>query len=63
MMIVRQRLPEMEWVVRRLMALILLTAGISKFFSGGGFFSYYADLFANEDLYINLPLFPVKRYL
>ena len=45
------------------MALILLTAGISKFFSGGGFKDYYSGIFANEALRINLPSFLVDGYL
>lgn len=50
-----KRLLTIELVARMLMALILLTAGTSKFFSGGGFAEYYAGQFGNEALRITLP--------
>lgn len=58
-----KKLIEVEMVGRILMALILLTAGISKFFSGGAFADYYAGQFANESLRIVLPGFLVSTYL
>ncbi|MAK60693.1 MAG: hypothetical protein CMK09_06915 [Ponticaulis sp.] len=45
------------------MALILLTAGTSKFFSGGGFADYYSGQFANEALRITLPGTLTQLYL
>jgi uncharacterized membrane protein YphA (DoxX/SURF4 family) len=54
---------QVEQAARWLMALILLTAGISKFFSAGGFKTYYASVFANPDLRINLPAFSYEIYL
>ena len=54
---------EVERVARAVMALTLLTAGISKFFSGGGFKTYYSSVFANPDLRINLPAFSYETYL
>ena len=62
-MISKNRLAEIETVARLLMALILITAGTSKFFSGGGFQDYYKGLFANPDLRINLPSFSFDIYL
>ena len=62
-MIERKKLAEVEQVARWLMALILLTAGISKFFSGGGFKTYYSGLFGNEDLRLNFPAFTYDTYL
>ena len=57
-----RRLKDAERVVRFTMILILLTAGTSKFFSGGGFFDYYAQLFQGE-LRIRLPAALVNAYL
>lgn len=62
-MIDKKRLSEIELVARGLMALILLTAGASKFFSGGGFQAYYGGLFSNAELRINLPSFLFETYL
>jgi uncharacterized membrane protein YphA (DoxX/SURF4 family) len=62
-MIDKSKLPHIEWIARGLMALILLTAGISKFFSNGGFKDYYAGLFANPDLRINIPPALIELYL
>ena len=62
-MIERKKLAEVEQMARWLMALILLTAGISKFFSGGGFKTYYSGLFGNEDLRLNFPAFTYDTYL
>ena len=62
-MIERKKLAEVEQVARWLMALILLTAGISKFFSGGGFKTYYSGLFGNEELRLNFPAFTYDTYL
>lgn len=50
-----KRLLTIELVARTLMALILITAGTSKFFSAGGFADYYSGQFSNEDLRITLP--------
>jgi len=47
-------LKDAERIARALMILILLTAGTSKFCSGGGFADYYARLFLG-DLRIVLP--------
>lgn len=55
-------LKDAERVVRILMVVILLTAGISKFFSQGGFFDYYSALF-QSDLRIRLPSVLVNLYL
>ena len=62
-MIERKKLAEVEQVARWLMALILLTAGISKFFSRGGFKAYYSGLFGNEELRLNFPSFIYDTYL
>lgn len=62
-MIDNSKLVQVEWVARGLMALILLTAGTSKFFSGGGFQAYYGGLFANEALRLNPPQMLVDLYL
>ena len=62
-MIETKKLAEVEQVARWLMALILLTAGISKFFSVGGFKAYYSGLFGNEDLRLNFPAFTYDTYL
>ena len=56
------RLKDAERVVRLTMAIILLTAGTSKFFSAGGFADYYGGLFQG-DLRISLPAFLVNLYL
>ncbi len=62
-MIKTHNLNQIEWVARGLMALILLTAGISKLFSNGGFKTYYSGLFSNSDLRLNAPQFLVDSYL
>lgn len=62
-MIGNQKLTEVEKVSRWLMAFILLTAGISKFFSHGGFKAYYSGLFGNEDLRLNFPAITYDTYL
>jgi len=54
---------QVEQMARWLMALILLTAGMSKLFSAGGFKAYYSGLFGNADLRINLPAFSYDIYL
>jgi len=61
-MISEQRLKDAERIIRITMILILLTAGISKFFSNGSFFAYYSQLFQG-DLRINLPAPLVNLYL
>ena len=63
MMIDKERLVQIEWVARHLMALILLTAGTSKLFADGGFHDYYLGAFASEALRINLPSGLVSIYL
>ena len=55
-------LRDAERIVRITMIVILLTAGTSKFFSGGGFFDYYSELF-QSDLRINVPGPLVNLYL
>jgi len=55
-------LKDVERVARVTMIVILLTAGASKFFSHGGFFAYYSDLFQG-DLRIRLPPIFVDGYL
>lgn len=62
-MIEKRTLTQIEFVARGLMALILLTAGTSKFFSSGGFKAYYSGIFANPDLRINAPQTFVDFYL
>lgn len=52
-----------ELILRLAMAMTLLIAGISKFFSSGGFYSYYLKQFSNPDLRINLPQFSFDIYL
>jgi uncharacterized membrane protein YphA (DoxX/SURF4 family) len=52
-----------ELILRLTMAMTLLIAGISKFFSNGGFYSYYLKQFSNEELRINLPQFSFDIYL
>ncbi len=61
-MIDKSTLKDAERIVRVVMVTILLTAGISKFFSHGGFFEYYSVLFQG-DLRIRLPEFLVNAYL
>ena len=61
-MISERKLKDAERVVRITMIVILLTAGSSKFFSQGGFFEYYSQLFQG-DLRINLPAWLVDSYL
>ncbi len=56
-------LKDAERFLRIVMILTLLTAGVSKLFSAGGFYDYYAGLFANPDLRINLPMFLVNPFL
>ena len=55
-------LKDAERVVRLVMIVILLTAGISKFFSAGGFYEYYSGLFQG-DLRIQAPAVLVNLYL
>jgi uncharacterized membrane protein YphA (DoxX/SURF4 family) len=52
-----------EVILRITMAITLLIAGVSKFFSDGGFYAYYLKQFSNEDLRINLPQFSFDIYL
>jgi hypothetical protein len=52
-MISELKLKDAERIVRFTMILILLTAGTSKFFSHGGFFEHYSQLFQGN-LRINL---------
>jgi len=52
-----------ELILRYAMIITLLVAGISKFFSHGGFYRYYVKEFAKPDLRINLPTFLVDSYL
>jgi uncharacterized membrane protein YphA (DoxX/SURF4 family) len=52
-----------EVILRITMAITLLIAGVSKFFSEGGFHAYYLKQFSNEDLRINLPTFSFDIYL
>lgn len=52
-----------ELILRLTMSMTLLIAGISKFFSSGGFYSYYLKQFSNGDLRINLPQFSFGFYL
>ncbi len=61
-MISQSRLKDAERVTRLVMSVILLTAGTSKFFSGGGFADYYAGQFAGE-LRVVLPAVLVAAYL
>ena len=61
-MIMVSKLKDAERIVRLTMILILLTAGTSKFFSQGGFFDYYSQLF-QSDLRISLPATLVNFYL
>lgn len=55
-------LKDAERVTRIVMITILLTAGTSKLFSGGGFFDYYSGLFQG-DLRMTLPAGLVNLYL
>ncbi len=55
-------LKDAERLVRIVMITILLTAGISKLFSAGGFLQYYSGLF-QTDLRIVLPAGLVNFYL
>ncbi len=55
-------LKDAERVVRCTMVLIMLSAGISKFFSQGDFFEHYSALFQG-DLRIVLPRTIVDAYL
>lgn len=57
------KLKQVELISRWLMALILLTAGTSKLFSGGGFKTYYFGLFSNQALRLNPPNSIVELYL
>ena len=61
-MIDRVLLKDAERIVRLVMIVILLTAGTSKFFSAGGFFGYYSELFQG-DLRIQMPAWLVNLYL
>jgi uncharacterized membrane protein YphA (DoxX/SURF4 family) len=61
-MIDANRIKDAERIVRITMILILLTAGTSKLFSGGGFFDYYSALFQG-DLRIHLPTALVDAFL
>jgi len=61
-MIREGRLKDAERIVRLTMMVILLTAGLSKFSSEGGFYNYYSDLFQGE-LRINLWPWLVNVYL
>ena len=56
-------LKDAERFLRVVMVLTLLTAGVSKLFSGGGFYEYYSGLFANPELRINLPMVLVNLFL
>ena len=58
-----KKLVEIEFVSRALMALILITAGTSKFFSGGGFADWYSGQFANQSLRIQVPGALIDLYL
>ncbi|SDD32044.1 MauE/DoxX family redox-associated membrane protein [Kordiimonas lacus] len=61
-MINRTTLQAIEQVSRLTMAVILLTAGTSKFFSAGGFKAYYSGLFQG-DLRIQIPAPMIDGYL
>ena len=52
-----------ELILRLTMAITLVIAGVSKFFSKGGFHAYYLKTFSNEELRINLPQFTFDMYL
>ena len=61
-MISQIKLKDAERIVRITMITILFSAGSSKFFSNGGFFEYYSQLFQG-DLRIGLPSFVVTLFL
>ena len=61
-MLNQQRLREVELIARLLMAVILLVAGTSKFFSDGGFLAYYSSAFQG-DLRIVMPRPLIDVYL
>lgn len=61
-MISECKLKDAERIVRITMIIILLTAGVSKFYSEGAFFNYYSQLFQG-DLRIDLPPLLVNLYL
>lgn len=61
-MIEKVVLRDAERVVRVVMVVMLLTAGTSKFFSHGGFFAYYSELFQG-DLRIRMPKALIDAYL
>jgi uncharacterized membrane protein YphA (DoxX/SURF4 family) len=52
-----------ELILRLTMAITLLIAGVSKFFSMGAFHAYYLKQFSAEGLRINLPQFTYGTYL
>ena len=52
-----------ELILRLTMAITLLIAGVSKFFSKGAFHAYYLKQFSDEGLRINLPQFSFDVYL
>ena len=58
-----QTLKNAEVILRITMAITLLIAGVSKFFSGGSFHAYYLKEFSNQELRINLPTFSFDIYL
>ena len=61
-MIRRVILRDAERIVRITMIVILLAAGTSKFFSSGGFFEYYSNLFQGN-LRIRIPRILADSYL
>lgn len=61
-MIERTTLKDAERIVRIVMVTILITAGISKFFSHGGFLAYYSNLFQGN-LRIQIPPYFINFYL
>lgn len=58
-----QVLKDAERFIRFAMAVTLVTAGVSKLFSHGGFAAYYSGLFKNPELRINLPPLLVDAFL
>lgn len=62
-MITQKKLSEVEFIARHLMALILLVAGTSKLFSGGGFMEYYIGQFADQALRIQVPGIIIESYI
>ena len=52
-----------ELLLRITMTITLLVAGISKFCSRGGFYTYYSKQFQNPDLRINMPSGLIDLYL